>query len=382
MALFKTILISLFVVVFFYITHQLTRFADFSFGMNLGVILFVGFMFALVLAMPLYFWSERRERHEPWHDSFMAASHMAMAYINFLVAFVILRDLLAFAFAYLPSPIPEEVLYDKQATGILLLVPFVLIILGTIVVRGGPKLKPVNLSFPNLPESLEGFKILHITDLHLGSSMPISFVQKLADVAKKTSVDVVVYTGDIMDSHAIRHIPEMEILKTITSRYGSYYIPGNHEYYWQVDQALAAFRGLGFHVLINQAESIQVDGATVQIAGIPDPAARQSGLEMPDFKKLGSVLKPGAFKILLSHQPALADAAVEYDYSLQLSGHTHGGQFFPWNFLIGFFQKYAKGLYRVKNMQLYVNQGTGYWGPSLRLGTYCELTEITLHKQS
>ena len=91
-------------------------------------------------------------------------------------------------------------------------------------------------------------------------------------------------------------------------------------------------------------------------------------------------MQDGSFKILLAHQPFIADEASHYGFHLQLSGHTHGGQFFQWNFLIGFFQKYAKGLYRLKSMQLYVNQGTGYWGPSLRLGTYCELTQIVLRK--
>jgi hypothetical protein len=143
---------------------------------------------------------------------------------------------------------------------------------------------------------------------------------------------------------------------------------------------LKAFRNLDFHLLLNETENISVKGSTLQIAGVPDPAAKMTSMEGPNFEKLKGQFRDGSFKLLLSHQPNLAPLAAETGFQAQLSGHTHGGQFFPWNFLIGLFQRYAKGLYNIEGLKLYVNQGTGYWGPSLRLGTYCELAEITLRK--
>jgi predicted MPP superfamily phosphohydrolase len=223
-----------------------------------------------------------------------------------------------------------------------------------------------------LPPAWDGLRLLHITDLHISNSLPVSFVEKLVAEIQKLKADLIVYTGDILDSQAIRHLSEFGLLKTIRPPLGNFYVPGNHEYYWEIDQGLAAFRSIDFTVLVNETATLQRDNQLLQISGIPDPAALM-------FKE--GQLEPGSFRLMLSHQPSLADKTCDLGYQLQLSGHTHGGQFFPWNFLIGFFQKYAKGLYRIKNMQLYVNQGTGYWGPSLRMGTYCEITEIILRKQ-
>ncbi len=380
MGIFKTVVVSLFIVVFFYVSHQLTRFADLSFGMVMLVNVFLILIFGIVLAQPLYFWSNNRLEHKPWHDSFFRTAHLLMAYINFLISLVIIRDLAAFLMEYLTPNYNADVFYGKEALVIMLVAPLLLIFLGTLVVRVGPQVKNMPLRFKNLPTGLEDLRILHITDLHISSSLPVSFVAKLVDRVNKLKPDLIVYTGDILDSQAIRHLPEFALLKKMESRLGQFYVPGNHEYYWDVDQGLAAFRSVGFKVLINETAHLNIQNSLLQIAGIPDPAARMFKKEEPDFDKVGLDLKPDGFKVLLSHQPSLAQTACTKGFDLQLSGHTHGGQFFPWNLLIGFFQKYPKGLYRIQDMQLYVNQGTGYWGPSLRLGTYCELTVITLKK--
>lgn len=382
MGFFRVTLFSLFIVIFFYVGHQLTRFADLPWSLVFFVNAFLFFMLAIILAQPLYFWSERRLEHRTWHDSFFSAAHFCMAYINFLVSFVILRDLTTFTLDFLAPSVKTDWAYGKEALGFMLVLPLFLMLLGTLVVRVGPQVKNLSLSFKDLPPDLEGLRILHITDLHISPSLPINFVKKLAKKVTALKPDLIVYTGDILDSQAIRHIPELDMLKKLPSKYGQYYIPGNHEYYWNIDQSLAAFRALGFHVLINQTSDLSIGNSLLQISGTPDPAARMFKKEEPDFNKIAQSLQPQSFKLFLSHQPSLAPRAAEKSFALQLSGHTHGGQFFPWNLLIGFFEKYPKGLYQVQGMQLYVNQGTGYWGPSLRLGTYCELTAITLVRTS
>ncbi|UYL10135.1 metallophosphoesterase [Bdellovibrio sp. SKB1291214] len=382
MAAFRAIIVALFFAVFMYVTHQMVRYADLSVGQTLFIVGFLGILFGIVISMPLFFWSRSESRSEPkpWRDPYFSAAHFSMAYISFLLTFIILRDIAGFVLNYTNPEFVGAQLYGTQATGMLLVIPLILLLLGTLVVRLGVKVIKVEIPFKNLPEGLNGLRLLHITDLHVAPGLPIPFVQKLVDKTNSLNADLVIFTGDILDDHAGRHIPEFDILKKIQSKFGTYYVPGNHEYYWNIESSLAAFRGIGYHVLLNQTETLQVNGSALQISGIADPAARQFGHEPADLEKLVSQQKAEAFKIFLAHQPAIADKACDKGFDLQLSGHTHGGQFFPWNFLIVFFQRYPKGLYSLKNMRLYVNQGTGYWGPSLRLGTFCELTEITLKK--
>jgi len=381
MGLFRAIVLILFSGLFFYAAHQLTRFADLPFLGTAAVIGFLMLIFGIVLSLPLYFWSQDRNVHKPWHDTYFAFTHLALGYVNFLMVLVILRDIAAFVLHYSPMEINPDSLYGLQGLLVMLTLPVALIIIGTLVVRVGPRLTKVELKFKNLPKELEGFRILHITDLHISRSLPSHFIEKLVELCKKNPADIAVFTGDILDDIPARYKDDMAKLKAIPSKYGNFYVSGNHEYYWQGQQAIGAFRELGFNVLMNEAYPIKFGQAELQICGIPDPAAKAFQLEAPDFEKLAKNLHENSFKILLSHQPTLADSAAPLGIDLQLSGHTHGGQFFPWNLLIGFFQKYGKGLYHIKGMQLYVNQGTGYWGPSLRLGTYCELAEIRLRKE-
>lgn len=380
MGLFRAVILILFSGLYFYSAHQLTRFADLPLLANIAVLAFLAVIFGVVLAMPLYFWSIDRNNHKPWHDTFFACTHFALGYVNFLMVFVILRDLAAFVLNYVPTGIDANSIYDANAMAFMLVIPVACIIVGTLVVRAGPQLKKVDLKFKDLPKELEGLRILHITDLHISRSLPSHFIEKLVTLSKKNPADLVVFTGDILDDIPARYVDDMNLLKGIPSKFGSFYVPGNHEYYWQGTQTIGAFHKLGFKVLLNESHSLNLGNAELQICGIPDPAARGFQLEGPDFEKLARTLHPEAFKVLLSHQPSLADHAAPLGIQLQLSGHTHGGQFFPWNLLIGFFQKYGKGLYHIQNLQLYVNQGTGYWGPSLRLGTYCEVAEIRLLK--
>ncbi len=251
---------------------------------------------------------------------------------------------------------PFANLYSSQATTALLTLPVVLIILGNAVVKVGPQIKKVPIYFKNLSADLEGLRVVHVSDLHISPSLPVSFVRKLVARILEMKPDVLVFTGDILDSFVEKHRKELDLLKNLHAKHGIYYVPGNHEYYWDAIKGLQAFREAGFHVLINETADIPIGSATLQIAGIPDPAAGHFRQEIPDFERLQGKLHKDHFKILLSHQPSLAPQAQKLGIDLQLSGHTHGGQFFPWNLLIVFFEKYSKGLYRLGNMQLYVNQ--------------------------
>ncbi|WP_415062300.1 metallophosphoesterase [Bdellovibrio sp.] len=381
MGLFRTIASTLILIIFVYVSHQLTRFADFTWRGQTLVIAFLALLFSMVIGSFLFFWKEKHLDHRPWRDRLLNGALLGMAYINFLVSFVILRDIVAFVESFIPLTSVEN-LYSSQATAALLGLPVLFMALGNFVVQVGPRLKKVPLHFENLPQGLEGLKIVHVSDLHIGTTLPVSFVKKLVDRIHEIKPDLVVFTGDILDNFVEKHQTELTLLKNLRAPHGIYYVPGNHEYYWDAAKSMQAFRDIGFQVLINQVANVTVDSSLLQVAGIPDPAGHHFQHEGPDLPRLQRSLDEKSFKILLSHQPSLASKVQKLGIDLQLSGHTHGGQFFPWNWLIVFFERYSKGLYRLGNMRLYVNQGTGYWGPQVRLGTYCELTEIVLRKDS
>lgn len=380
MGIFRTLASALVVVMFFYVAHQLTRFTDFSWQGQSLIVFLLAALFAIVIGTFLYFWKEKSLDHNPRRDAFMNVALTTMAYINFLVSLVLIRDVFAFIENLGLNLISSDNLYSSQATLFLLGAPIALLGLGNLVVRVGPRLTKVTIPSTRLPLDLEGLRIIHVTDLHVSPSLPPVFVDKLVKSINELKADMVVFTGDILDSFREKHERELKSLGNIKSRLGTYYVPGNHEYYWNGPNAIQAFRDIGFHVLLNRAENIAVGSSTLQMIGIPDPAAAHFQQEGPDFQKVAAQLHQDSFKILLSHQPSLAAKSEAIGVDIQLSGHTHGGQFFPWNWLIVFFERYAKGLYRIGKLQLYVNQGTGYWGPRLRLGTFCELTEIILRK--
>lgn len=371
----RVIFFTVFFGIFYYVTSRVLTGAELFWAWDVLIMAFLALVFGVILSLPLYFWAASRSEHKPWYDKFFYFTYLSLAYVNFIIFFVFVRDLISFGLSFTSTAYD---LYNPAATVTLLVLPIVLILAGTLVVKGGVRHKVVTLKFPNLPEDFENFRMLHITDLHVGNNLPVSFIENLISIAGKFPVDAVVFTGDILDGEVARNRTDLERLKKLKSKHGSFFVPGNHEYYWQPQHSIKVFSEIGFRVLINEAATIEVQGSRLQIAGVPDPAAKSFQFEAPDFEKLKAALLPDAFKILLSHQPHLADTASVSGIDLQLSGHTHGGQFFPWNFFVGLVQKYAKGLYRINHLQLYVNQGAGYWGPSVRLGTYCELAEIVL----
>lgn len=317
----------------------------------------------------------------PAVETFFEIGLTSLAYVNFVIVLVFARDILGVVVKYTTS-FDSLKLYSTTATFIVLVSAALLMAVGHLVVRSGAKVKEQDIYISGLPEQFEGFKIVHLTDMHIGSSMPATRVREAITKAQALQGDIIVLTGDILDAFPDNYEQEFKDLATLSAPYGVYVVLGNHEYYWNADLAIKSFQKAGLRVLVNETDSQVVNGKILQISGIPDPAAAMAGLETPDFKTLQETLNEESLKILLAHQPVYADEAATYKYDLQFSGHTHGGQFFPWNFLIGFFQKYPKGLYQVGDMQLYVNQGTGYWGPPLRLGTYCEITLITLKAPS
>ena len=242
-----------------------------------------------------------------------------------------------------------------------------------------PIIKKVEISIEGLPESLQGFRMAQITDLHVGSMITGKFVEKVTRKIQELNPDILFFTGDAADGSVQSYGKHLNSLAEIHPKYGKYFVTGNHEYYSDMNGWLQLIEGLGFKILVNESQNIIVNDATIMITGIPDRGGGHfSSFHKTDMEKAVGRMNPSDLKILLAHQPKDVEHALKYGFDLQLSGHTHGGQYFPFSLLVQMAHPFIKGLHKRENTWIYINQGTGYWGPPLRIGTEPEITEITL----
>ncbi len=256
-------------------------------------------------------------------------------------------------------------------------------LVGWLGARRTAPVRLVDIPIAGLPNALEGFTIVQISDIHVGNTIGRDYVGAIVNRVNGLRADVVAITGDLVDGTVARLAHDVAPLASLKSRYGTFFVTGNHEYYSGVGPWLAELERLGLQVLLNTHVVIERDGARLALAGVTDysghhfseahrsdPAAAIRGA--PDDISV---------KILLAHQPRSAEAAVEAGFDLQLSGHTHGGQFVPWNFFVRLQQPYTAGLERLRSMWVYTSRGTGYWGPPMRLGAPSEITQIRLVRE-
>ncbi|MDP7027786.1 MAG: metallophosphoesterase [Candidatus Marinimicrobia bacterium] len=242
-----------------------------------------------------------------------------------------------------------------------------------------PVIKRVEIKIKGLPESLKGFRMAQITDLHVGSMITGKFVERVTKKIQKLNADMLFFTGDAADGSVQSYGKHLNSLTEIHPKYGKYFVTGNHEYYSDMNGWLQLIEGLGFKILVNESQNIIVNDATIMITGIPDRSGRHfSSFHKTDMEKAVGGMNSSDLKILLAHQPGDVEYATKYEFDLQLSGHTHGGQYFPFSLLVQMAHPFLKGLHKRENTWVYINQGTGYWGPPLRIGTEPEITEIVL----
>ncbi len=250
---------------------------------------------------------------------------------------------------------------------------------GFLMVLRGPKVKQTTVKIQNLSLSLKGLRIAQISDLHVGPTIRKRYVQKVVHKTNQIQPDIVVLTGDIVDAHSTSVTAYLNLLKDLKSRYGIFYVTGNHEYYWDAETLIKKMEDLGITSLLNENALIQIGDSQLMMAGVTDPTGGHMLLgHAPDINKALASQKEAQFKILLAHRPDACFEAEKRGVNLQISGHTHSGQFFPFSLFIGLVHKYSRGLYRHKRMWLYVNPGTGYWGPANRLGIRSEISLIVL----
>lgn len=213
-----------------------------------------------------------------------------------------------------------------------------------------------------------------ITDVHIGQFYQKDFMASLVDRINLLRPDALLIVGDLVDLKSDELKDFLEPLKDVQSKFGTFMVVGNHEYYHGLSGLLDKFKELGIKVLEN--ENLNIGG--VNLAGVYDITGFKMGEFVPDFVNVFNGINPNLPTILLTHQPRSLKY-LERDVDLVICGHTHGGQIFPFSLLVWLNQKYVYGLYNINNnMQLYVSSGAGLWGPPFRVLTNSEIVYLKL----
>ncbi|MGI5137540.1 metallophosphoesterase [Streptomyces sp. CA-106110] len=244
---------------------------------------------------------------------------------------------------------------------------------GTYGVLRGPAVKRVTIPLAKLPRAAHGFRIAVVSDIHLGPVLGRGFAQRVVDTINSTQPDLIAVVGDLVDGSVKDLGPAAAPLSGLKARHGSYFVTGNHEYFSGADAWLEEVRRLGLHPL----ENARTELPAFDLAGVNDLAGESEG-EGPDFTKALGGRDTSRAVVLLAHQPVQIHEAVKHQVDLQLSGHTHGGQLWPGNFVAAAANPTLAGLDRYGDTQLYVSRGAGAWGPPTRVGAPSDITIVEL----
>lgn len=336
----------------------------------------------LLLSCGLIPLAMRNRLPQPQADRLAWAGLLLMGFFSSLFVLTLLRDvmlLLAWLGAQATGwPLPGAL------NGISALAVAALALLASVKgffnARRRAPVKTVNVPVAALPQALHGFTIAQVSDLHVGPTIKRPYVQAVVDAVNALQADVVALTGDIVDGKLAHLAQDARPLGDLRARHGVYLVTGNHEYYCGVDDWLVQFKQLGLNVLMNRHVVIVHQGARLVLAGVTDygAAAFDAGHRSDPLGAIAGAPPDVPLRILLAHQPRSAVAARRAGYTLQLSGHTHGGQFLPWNFFVRLQQPFTSGLRRLGDLWVYTSRGTGYWGPPMRLGAPSEISLVRL----
>ena len=328
----------------------------------------------------------RRAVGKPAVDAIAWAGFLSLGLFSWLFVLTLLRDVLLIAITaatMVGGGIVSGSTISLLHAGSALAVPvssLLALLLGLLNARRLAQVVDVEVQLPNLPPALQGFTIVQVSDLHVGPTIKRRYVSAVTDAVNELSPDIIALTGDLVDGSVASLSEHLQPLAELKARYGVYAVTGNHEYYSGATQWVAEFRRLGFQVLMNQHRVLAQRGATLVVAGVTDFGAKgfDAAQASDPLAALRGAPAGAAVRILLAHQPRSARAAEAAGFDLQLSGHTHGGQFWPWKYFVPMQQPFVDGLHRQGRMQVYVSRGTGYWGPPMRLGARSEITRIRL----
>jgi len=245
------------------------------------------------------------------------------------------------------------------------------------------EVKRVRVRLKKLPENLTGLRLVQLSDMHVGLTIGRDFVEDVVRKVNALDPDIVAITGDLIDGSVEELGRAVAPLGEIRATFGAFFVTGNHEYYSGADSWLEFLRGLGIRVLRNEHVELSKDGEVIHVAGVDDWSAHRfgngHGADMSRAMEGRDVSKP---VVLLAHQPVHFDEARAHGVDLQISGHTHGGQIFPFGVLTRLVQPFLSGLHQRGESQIYVSSGTGYWGPPMRIAAPAEITLIELDRNA
>ncbi|MEV2255822.1 metallophosphoesterase [Streptomyces sp. NPDC050147] len=244
---------------------------------------------------------------------------------------------------------------------------------GTYGVLRGPRVKRVTVPLAKLPRGAHGFRIAVVSDIHLGPILGRGFTQRVVDTINGTQPDLIAVVGDLVDGSVEDLGPAAAPLAQLRARHGAYFVTGNHEYFSGAEQWVDHVRELGLRPL----ENARTELPGFDLAGVDDVAGESEG-HGPDFAKALGDRDRSRASVLLAHQPVVIHDAVKHGVDLQLSGHTHGGQLWPGNFIADLANPTLAGLERYGDTQLYVTRGAGAWGPPVRVGAPSDITVVEL----
>jgi predicted MPP superfamily phosphohydrolase len=341
-------------------------------GILIGTILLA--LSAVLVRIGLVAPSLRRSR---WSGALTWAGLLSMGFFSSLLVLTFLRDVLLLVLTLAGASGPA--LVRDSAIGVPLLALAVTFI-GFINARRLARVVRVDVPIAGLPQELSGYAIAQISDIHVGPTIKRAYLNAIVNKVNSLKPDAIAVTGDLVDGSVQRLALHTAPLARLAAPDGVFFVTGNHEYYSGAEQWIAEVRRLGLRVLLNEHVIRRRGQAALMIAGVTDFTAQHFNPAHKSDPQQAAAGAPEdvAVKVLLAHQPRSAPAAADAGFDLQLSGHTHGGQFFPWNLFVPLQQPFVAGLNRVRSLWVYTSRGTGYWGPPKRFGAPSEITLVRL----
>jgi predicted MPP superfamily phosphohydrolase len=372
---------------YFYINARLISTMDMSANWKIAARVCFAAMFLIpVISMFLFGYMEH------WGDTWAWIVYVGLGFLSLLFTALVVRDVgllgvkgFEFASSFFSSSARATLDESRreflfQTTNIAVLgVAGALTAYGVYQARRKPGIVNLTVPIERLPAAFEGFRIVQITDIHAGLTVKRDWIETIAQQVRELNPDLIAFTGDLADGSVAYLRDDVAPLAELSAPHGKFFVTGNHEYYSGAEPWVKEAERMGYRVLLNEHQLVSLNGSSIVLAGVTDTSG---GDFLPhhvsDPTKAIAGAPADAVKILLAHQPRSLYAALPLGFDLQMSGHTHGGQFFPWNLLATLGQPYIAGLHKHENTWVYVSKGTGYWGPPVRLAARSEISVLTL----